>query len=67
MTGRRVPVERNLRGQQLPQSKLTDDDVRIMRALHSDGFPTTHIAPKFDVNQATAWRVCNYATWKHVT
>ena len=66
MTGRRVAVELNKRGEQLPQSKLTDADVRLIRALHEQGVPTSQIAKKFEISQSSAWRVCNYETWRHV-
>ena len=64
--GRRVAVEQCKRGTDLPQSKLTEDDVRLMRALDDAGVPVTHIAAKFEVAYNCAWQVVRYATWRHV-
>lgn len=66
-----------LRGAQLPQSKLTPEDVRQIRELHAfkqeeirrinDALSITAIADKFEVHPRTIEKVLSFKTWKHVT
>lgn len=63
---RRVPVEKCKRGTQLPQARLTDDDVRLMRALHESGVSIRQVAIKFEIAYSWAWRICRYGGWRHV-
>ena len=44
------------RGHELPHSKLTVHDVRLIRALHADGLSWKDIADKFDVHPNTIWK-----------
>jgi len=65
--GRLVPVEQCKRGTELPQARLTDDDVRLMRALHDEhGVSIRQVAQKFGLAYSWAWRICRYAGWRHV-
>lgn len=63
------------RGAALPQSKLTDDDVRLIRGLverrnqliqEARTLTNARIAEKFDVHQRTIDRVTSRAGWIHV-
>lgn len=54
------------RGTQLPQSRLTEDDVKLIRELAKSGMKFRTIGEKFDIHHTTAWRVANYLDWKHV-
>jgi len=64
------------RGTDLPQSKLTDDDVRKIRELHkykideikrlNDSLSMSAIADKFDVHVRTIEKIVSFQTWKHV-
>jgi hypothetical protein len=54
------------RGNELPQSKLTPDDVVLIRALSADGMSFREIGRKFEIHHTTAWRIANYLDWKQV-
>lgn len=54
------------RGQAVPQSKLTDLDVRWMRAYAQAGVRVYQIARAFRVSWQSAWRVVTRQTWTHV-
>jgi len=54
------------RGIDLPQTKLTPDDVILIRALAKDGMKFRTIGEKFDIHHTTAWRIANYCDWKHI-
>jgi AraC-like DNA-binding protein len=64
------------RGNDLPQSKLNDDKVRIMRRRHERALALVKriharhsikaIANDFGVHERTAEKVLNYTTWRHV-
>lgn len=58
---------RNLtRGEDKPNAKLTDDDVRLMRQLKIEEIPIRVIAEKFEITYSTAWKAITYRSWKHV-
>lgn len=63
------------RGEQLPQSKLTDDDVRLIHAavkereyLRSEASKLTNkkLAEKFDVHIRTIEKAINGYSWSHI-
>lgn len=63
------------RGEQLPQSKLTDEDVKIIRELveyrdkikkELSVLTNSAIAEKFDVSQRTIDRITAGHGWTHV-
>lgn len=55
------------RGEQRPFSKLTEDDVRQIRALHKQGIMQKDIAPQFNVNKQTICKIVNRQKWKHIS
>lgn len=66
-----------LRGAQLPQAKLTPEDVRHIRELHAfkqaeikrlnETLSYEAIAEKFDVHPNTIDKIISFKTWRHVT
>lgn len=65
-----------LRGEDLPQSKLTEAQVIEIRILHqtkqkliaelNKKFSTKGLAKRYNVHHRTIEKVINYAGWKHV-
>lgn len=55
-----------LRGKSHPLSKLTEDGVRQMRFLHSNGTPLRKLARDFGVARSTAMAAVVGKTWSHV-
>lgn len=53
---------RQVRGEEHPKAKLSDEDVRLMRALREEGLTYQAIADKFEVPLSTARNIVNYAT-----
>jgi hypothetical protein len=47
-------------------AKLTDDQVREIRRLRTNGMYLRDIAPQFGIDLCTISRICRRATWKHV-
>lgn len=63
------------RGSELPQSKLTDDDVRLILAVVDERealkrqlseLTNAKLAEKFEVHRRTIDRVTAYEGWTHV-
>jgi hypothetical protein len=64
------------RGAELPQAKLTIEDVRQIRELHAfkqaeikrlnDSLGIEAIADKFEVHPRTIEKILSHETWKHV-
>jgi hypothetical protein len=54
------------RGEQVVQSKLTELDVRALRALRTCGWSQRKLAGAFKLSQATVWSIVNRKQWKHV-
>lgn len=46
--------------------KLTEDQVREMRLLKSQGVKMMDIAKTFGVSRVTVYRTCNGRSWSHV-
>jgi DNA invertase Pin-like site-specific DNA recombinase len=47
-------------------AKLTDDDVRTIRRLASDGVTQTDLAGRFGVTQPQVSRIVNRRLWRHI-
>jgi len=63
------------RGEELTQSKLTEEDIRMIRELvkyreklkkEVAGLSNKALAEKFDVHQRTMDKAVRYETWRHV-
>lgn len=54
------------RGETHPQAKLTDDNVRAIRALLKQGYTQTNIAKEFGVTQGTISKIHNRWHWLHL-
>jgi len=60
--------ERVLRGEGVSSAKLTEDDVREIRALSKLGWSSVEISQRFKglVKPPTVRSITNRHTWKHV-
>ena len=64
------------RGEELPQSKLTEEDVRLIRELHAWKMEQAKelerragikaLAEKFDVHVRTIEKALVFKSWRHV-
>jgi hypothetical protein len=54
------------RGERQHRSKLTEDQVREIRRLYSEGVTQAALVRMFGVNQGTIWPLLNGKTWQHV-
>ena len=54
-----------VRGQELPNSKLTDDDVRAIRA-NRYGMTDKAQAKKYSVSPGLIYKIRKYERWRHV-
>lgn len=54
-------------GSSVANAKLTEDDVRKMRALHMDGFGEDRLSKMFKVARSTARDVIKRRRWRHVS
>lgn len=53
-------------GERHPKAKLSEEDVRSIRALREAGMSYPRIARKFGLGVMTVWSAANYWTWTHV-
>lgn len=56
----------DMKGENHPHSKLTDDKVREIRRLASQGHSNRYIARMFEVSIMTISFIRNFKTWTHV-
>lgn len=59
--------ERHFKGEELPQSKLTEASVRDIRQQASEGVSNKELARQYNVSVWAIRDVINYKSWKHVT
>lgn len=57
----------NPRGEAVNSAKLTEDQVREIRHLYTEGFSQRKLAGMFKVNSATIHPLVHRKTWKHVS
>lgn len=65
-----------LRGTKLPQAKLSEEDVKLIRSLHAEGqriyqhylqtMTSSALALKFEVSKYTIHKIITRETWSHV-
>ena len=67
---------KQFRGEELPQTRLTADDISLIRRAHAehlrlkaqaDELSPPALAKKFEVSRNQIYRIVNYTDWKHVT
>ena len=56
----------NRRGENNHRAKLTEDDVRLIRALSKEGLSQRVIARKFYVSKRAVEAILTGRTWRHV-
>jgi len=56
----------NLRGSKHPNSKLTEDEVRAMRRLASEGSSQRELGDRYGVTHAYVGRIIRREAWAHV-
>ena len=66
MTGRRVPVEANKRGTDLPQARLDEAAVVELRRRHHSGESVLALQRVTGLSYGAVWKAVNYETWRHV-
>jgi hypothetical protein len=57
---------RQARGDKHGMSKLTEDDVRLILSLHTEGWSAKEIAEWFGVTYKTTWLVTTRRSWRHI-
>jgi len=53
-------------GEDHPRSKLSQDDIRTIRALAKAGMSQSKIGKQFGIDQTHAGNIINHKNWKHV-
>jgi DNA-binding transcriptional regulator LsrR (DeoR family) len=62
-----VPYANRHRGERSNLARLTEDDVRTIRALYADGGVTqAQLGARFGVGQWAISAIVRRATWRHV-
>lgn len=54
------------RGEGHPRAKLTEDDVRLIRALGAEGMTQRGLAAKFEVSKHAIEAILTRQSWRHV-
>jgi len=62
----KVRKGRQLKGETVPQSKLTEDDIRAIRSARSLGETLTSLATRFNVTDNNILHITLRRTWRHV-
>jgi hypothetical protein len=62
----RLHPERIARGARLPQTKLTEDDVREIRRELAASTPERHLARRYGVSKSLIWSIKTRRSWRHV-
>lgn len=62
----KVLCDRQSKGVETGQSKLTDDNVRELHKLRDQGWLQRELAEKYGVSQPTISKVCTRKKWTHV-
>jgi len=54
------------RGTACHTAKLSEGDVRLIRALREAGLTYRAIAAKFEISPVAVWRCANNRSWSHI-
>lgn len=57
---------RSLKGERHSLAKLTNDEVRQIRRLHSEGVRSGKIAKRFGIDRTNVWQIATRRTWRHI-
>jgi len=60
-------INKEHRGECVHTSKLTEDDVRLIDNLLTEGLTLGQIANKFNVSRNCIWDIHRGYSWKHIT
>ena len=63
---KRIRPGHKCRGEAHHSARLTEADVRTIRALADDGIPNAEIARRYGVSTASIWAIVQRKKWKHV-
>lgn len=63
--GRRVNAQP--RGEASGSAKLTEKDIRLIRARYANGEWRRHIAVEFGITPEYVWEIAKRKTWAHVS
>lgn len=63
--GRRNSTARH-KGETSPRSKLKNEDIKIIRELHSNGIKQNEIACKYNIHDSAISRIINKKRWGHI-
>jgi len=61
-----VEKGRQAKGESLPQSKVTEQDVRDIRRLYEEGWSQGALGRRYDITQPTVYDIVHRISWKHV-
>lgn len=56
-----------IRGEDIPQAKLTEACVRSLRRRYLRGVSLEKLSKDFQISKVNAWRVATRKTWKHIS
>ena len=62
----KICKNRQVKGEDVHCSKLTEDQVKLARNLYKNNKTASYLAKKFKIDVSTMWRVVNRRYWKHV-
>ena len=60
------PLIQPAQGSQRLPAKLTEEDVRLIRALRESGIPVIDVRRQFHIGDTTVWSITARRSWKHV-
>ncbi len=64
--GRHTKPDQSARGERVNTAKLTDSDVRSIRAARCNGASYAQIGAQFNISTSQAFNIASGAQWKHV-
>lgn len=61
-----IERNRNPKGEEKPNAKLTNDDILNIRKLRKEGKLYKEIGNQYNITRHEASRICNFKNWKHI-
>jgi len=62
----KVKKDRQAKGEQMSQTRLTDKQALEIRRLYTNGYTQTQITKLFDVGTSVIHRIVHRQSWKHI-